>query len=333
MLWKFWLALAILLLNTIPVSAASYYEGKTVTIVVGYKPGGGYDRYARLVGKYLPKYLPGNPTIIIQNMPGANSIISANHIFSAAAPDGLTIGTFNNGLVIAQLTKVEGVRFDLTKMSWLGSVASDVAVLALRPDSPYKTVDDMRKAKEPIIIGATGPGSSTYDMPALLKEFAGLNLKLIPGYSSSADVMLAIERKEVDGRAGSYASILPFIERGLVRPVIRTRVRVPEIEKLPVDEELATTPKGKSIMAIRSTPEIIYRPYVAPPGTPAEPLKLLRDAFGKLTKDKDLLAEAKKTKLPIDYVPGDEALKVVKEVLGQPADIAQEIAKYIKFGD
>jgi tripartite-type tricarboxylate transporter receptor subunit TctC len=333
MLWKFWLALVILLLNTNPTGAASYYEGKTVTIVVGYKPGGGYDRYARLVGKYLPKYIPGNPAVIIQNMPGANSIISANHIFGAAKPDGLTIGTFNNGLVIAQLTKVEGVRFDLTKMSWLGSVASDVAVLTLRPDVPYKTIDDMRKAKEPIIIGATGPGSSTYDMPALLKEFAGLNLKLIPGYSSSADVMLAIERKEVDGRAGSYASILPFIERGLVRPVIRTRVPVPDIEKLPVDEDLATTPKGKAIMAIRSTPEIIYRPYVAPPGTPAETMKILRNAFDKVTKDKELLAEAKKGKLPIDYVSGDEALKVVKEVLGQPPDIAQEIAKYIKFGD
>jgi hypothetical protein len=126
---------------------------------------------------------------------------------------------------------------------------------------------------------------------------------------------------------------LPFIERGLVRPVIRTRVPVPDIEKLPVDEDLATTPKGKAIMAIRSTPEIIYRPYVAPPGTPAETMKILRNAFDKVTKDKELLAEAKKGKLPIDYVSGDEALKVVKEVLGQPPDIAQEIAKYIKFGD
>jgi tripartite-type tricarboxylate transporter receptor subunit TctC len=326
-------AMVVAALNTSPANAASYYEGKTITIVVGYKPGGGYDRYARLVGKHLPKYIPGNPAVIIQNMPGANSIISANHIFGAAKPDGLTIGTFNNGLVIAQLTKVEGVRFDLRKLSWLGSVASDAAVLTLRTDLPYKTVDDMRKAKEPIIIGSTGPGSSTYDLPALLKEFAGLNLKLIPGYSSSADVMLAIERKEVDGRAGSYASILPFIERGLVRPLIRTRVRVPEIAKLPVDEELATTPKGKAILAIRSTPEIIYRPYAAPPGTPAETMKVLRDAFAKVTSDKDLLAEAKKTSLPIDYVPADEALKVVIEVLAQPPEMAQEIAKYIKFGD
>jgi tripartite-type tricarboxylate transporter receptor subunit TctC len=333
MIWKLWSVMVILALNATAAGAASYYEGKTLTIVVGYKPGGGYDRYARLVGKYLPKYIPGNPNIVVQNMPGANSIIAANYVYSVAKPDGLTIATFNNGLVIGQLTKVEGVRFDLTKMSWLGSVASDVAVLAMRSDLPYKTVEELRKAKNPVVIGATGPGSSTYDFPALLKEFAGFNFKIVSGYSSSADVMLAIERKEVVGRAGSYASILPFIERGVVRPMVRTRVRTPEVEKLPVDEDLATTPKGKTIMAIRSTPELIYRPYASSPGAPAEAMKILREAFAKVTSDKELLAEAKKSKLPVDYVPHDEALKIVKEVLAQPPELVQEISKYIKFGD
>lgn len=330
---RLWLAIVLLVLYAPFADGASYYDGKTITIVVGYKPGGGYDRYARLFAKHLTKHIPGAPTVIIQNVPGANSIIAANQIFSATKPDGLTLGTFNNGLVIAQLTKVEGVRFDLTKFAWIGSVASDAAVLTVRTDLPFKNVDDLRKAKEPVIIGATGPGSSTYDFPTMLKEFAGLNLKLIPGYSSSADVMLAIERKEADGRGGSYASILPFIDRGLVRPLVRTRVRVPEIEKLPIDEELATTAKGKAMMAIRSTPEMIYRPFVAPPGTAAEPIKLLRDAFSKAAKDKELLAEAKKTDLPIDYVTAEDALKVVVGVLRQPAEMAEEIAKYIKFGD
>jgi tripartite-type tricarboxylate transporter receptor subunit TctC len=312
---------------------ATYYEGKTLTIVVGYKPGGGYDSYARLLAKHLPKHIPGNPTVIIQNMPGANSIIAANHLYSVARPDGLTIGTFNNGLVIAQLTRVEGVSFDLTKFAWLGSLASDAAVLTVRADLPYRTVDELRRTKEPVIIGATGPGSSTFDFPTLLKEFAGINIKIVSGYSSSSDIMLAIERKEVDGRGGSYASILPFIERGLVRPVIRTRVRVPEIEKLPADEDLATSARGKAIMAIRSTPETIYRPYAAPPGTPADVMKILRNGLVQVTSDKEFLADAKKGKLPIEYVPPEEALKVVREVLSQPPDIVQEIAKYIKFGD
>lgn len=313
-------------------AAAPLYEGKTLTIVVGYKPGGGYDRYARLYAKHLPKHIPGSPAVIIQNMPGANSIIGANHVYSVAKPDGLTIGTFNNALTTAQLTKVEGVKFDLTRFAWIGSVASDAVIMVIRSDLPYKTVDDLRKAKE-IVIGTTGPGSSTHDFPSILKEFTGLNLKLVSGYSSSADVMLAIERKEVDGRAGSYDSIKPFIDRGLVRPVIRSRISAPGIEKLPVDEALTTSAKGKAIMAVNSAPTTIYRPYVAPPGTPADLMKILRDAFAKASKDKELLAEAEKGKMTIDFTPADEALKVVREVLSQPPELAQEIGKYIKFGE
>ena len=331
-LWVFaWVLLVPLILGT-PVLAlgASYYEGKTLTIVVGYKPGGGYDRYARLYAKYLPKHIPGSPTIIIQNMPGANSIIAANHLYSVAKPDGLTIGTFNNALTTAQLTKVEGVKYDLTKFSWIGSAASDAVIMVIRSDLPYKTFDDMRKAKE-IVIGTTGPGSSTHDFPSILKEFTGLNFKLVSGYSSSADVMLAIERKEADGRAGSYDSIKPFIDRGLVRPVIRNRISAPGIEKLPVDEQLTKDPKGKAIMTINAVPTKMYRPYVAPPGTPADVMKILRDAFANASKNKELLAEAKKSKMTIDFAPAEEALKVVREVLGQPPEMAQEIGKYIKF--
>ena len=328
-----WVLLVPLILGT-PVLAlgASYYEGKTLTIVVGYKPGGGYDRYARLYAKYLPKHIPGSPTIIIQNMPGANSIIAANHLYSVAKPNGLTIGTFNNALTTAQLTKVEGVKYDLTKFSWIGSAASDAVIMVIRSDLPYKTFDDMRKAKE-IVIGTTGPGSSTHDFPSILKEFTGLNLKLVSGYSSSADVMLAIERKEADGRAGSYDSIKPFIDRGLVRPVIRNRISAPGIEKLPVDEQLTKDPKGKAIMAVNAAPTSIYRPFVAPPGTPAEVMKVLRDAFANASKDKELLAEAKKSKMTIDFASAEEALKIVREVLSQPAEMAREIGKYIKFGD
>jgi tripartite-type tricarboxylate transporter receptor subunit TctC len=315
-----------------PSYGASLYEGKTITIVVGYKPGGGYDRYARLIAKYLPKYIPGNPGAIVQNMPGASSVIAANHLYSVAKPDGLTIGTFNNATVVAQLIKVEGVRFDITKFAWLGSAASDAVILSVRSDLPYRTADDLRKAK-PFIIGTTGPGSSTHDFPALLEEFAGFDFKLVPGYSSSADVMLALERKEVDGRAGSYDSIKPFIDRGLVRPIIRNRTSAPGIEKLAVDESLAKTQQGKLIMAVNAVPTQIYRPFVAPPGTAKDAIKILRDAFANALKDKDLLAEAEKGKITIDFVSPDDALKVVSEVLSQPPDVVQTLAKYIKFGD
>ena len=315
-----------------PSHGASLFEGKTITIVVGYKPGGGYDRYARLIAKYLPRYIPGNPGAIVQNMPGASSVIAANHLYSVAKPDGLTIGTFNNATVVAQLIKVEGVRFELTKFAWLGSAASDAVILAIRSDLPYRTVDDLRKVKQ-FGIGTTGPGSSTHDFPALLEEFAGFDFKLVPGYSSSADVMLALERKEVDGRAGSYDSIKPFIDRGLVRPIIRNRTSAPGIEKLPMDETLATTAQGRLVMAVNAVPTQIYRPFVAPPATGRDALKILRDAFAKVLKDKDLVAEAEKGKMTIDYTSPEDALRVVSEVLSQSPDVVKELAKHIKFGD
>jgi len=322
----------LVLVASVPSHAASVFEGKTITIVVGYKPGGGYDRYARLIAKHLPKYIPGSPAVIIQNMPGASSVIAANHLFNVAKPDGLTFGTFNNATVIAQLIKVEGVKFDLAKFLWLGSAASDAVVLTVRSDVPYKSAEDLRKAKQ-FVIGTTGPGSSTHDFPALLKEYAGFDFKLVPGYSSSADVMLAVERKEVDGRAGSYDSIKPFMDRGLVRPILRNRTSAPGIEKLPVDENLATSQKGKIVMAVNAVPTQIYRPFVAPPATPKDVMKVLRDAFANALKDQALLAEAEKGKMTIDYTSSEDALKVVAEVLAQPPDIVQELAKHIKFGD
>jgi len=313
--------------------AAAQYEGKTVTIVVGFKTGGGYDRTARILARHLPKYLPGKPNVIVQNMPGANSIIAANHVYSVAKPDGLTIGTFNRNLVLAQLTGVSGVKFDMTKFAWIGSAASESTVLAIRSDLPYKSFEELRKGGKTVVIGATGPGANTYDFPLLLKELLGADLKIVSGYSSSSDIMLALERKEVDARAGSYSSLQTFVERGVVRPLIRARAVEPGIEKLPIDESLAPNPRARAIMALRSAPEVVGRPFVMTPGTPEPLLKLMREAFAKAIKDPELIAESKKAKMDLEFMPGDEALKIVREVLAQPKDIVDEFGKYIKFGE
>jgi tripartite-type tricarboxylate transporter receptor subunit TctC len=312
---------------------AQPYAGKTVTIIVGYKAGGGYDATARLLARHLPKHIPGKPTIIVQNMPGANSMIAANHVYNVAKPDGLTVATFNRNLPIAQLTKVEGVKFDMTKFAWIGSAASECTILAVRSDLPYNSIEDLRKAKQPLVIGATGPGANTYDFPLLLKEFLGLNLKIVTGYQSSADIMLAIERKEADGRAGSFTSIRPFIDRKLVRPLLRARAEEPGVEQLPIDEDLAPNPRAKAIMALRSAPEIVGRPYVMHPNTSAEHLKIMRDAFAKAISDKELVAEATKAKMELNYVGADVAVKVMKEMLAQPKDVVDEFSKYVKFGE
>ena len=330
----FVVAAALALAAAAPVAAqAQYYAGKTITMVVGYKAGGGYDRTARLLARHLPKHIPGSPTIIVQNMPGANSVIGANHVYSVAKPDGLTIGTFNRNLPLAQLLKVSGVKFDMTKFAWIGSAASESTILAIRSDLPYRSIEDLKKADRTVIIGATGPGANTYDFPLLLKELLGLNLKIVSGYSSSSDIMLAIERKEVDGRAGSFSSIRSFIDRKLVHPVVRARASEPGIEQLPVDENLAPNPRARAVMALRSAPEVVGRPYVMTPGTPQAQLTEMREAFAKAINDAELQAEAKKAKMNMEFVPGDAALKVMHEVLGQPQDVIDEFRKYVKFGE
>jgi tripartite-type tricarboxylate transporter receptor subunit TctC len=245
----------------------------------------------------------------------------------------MTIGTFNRNLPIAQLTKVDGVKFDMTKFAWIGSAASESTILAIRTDLPYQTFDELKKSGKQIVIGATGPGANTYDFPLLLKELLGVNIKIVSGYSSSSDIMLAIERKEVDGRAGSLSSITPFIDRKLVRPLIRARAVEPGIEQLPVDESLAPNPRAKAIMALRSAPEVVGRPYVMPPETPAELVQIMRTAFASAIKDPVLVAEAKKAKAELDFLPGDKAVEVMKEVLDQPKDVVDEFSKYIKFGE
>jgi len=312
------------------VLAAPYYEGKIITVIVGNAPGGGYDRLARTIAKHLPKHIPGKPTIIVQNMPGASSMIAANYLYNIAKPDGKTIGALNRGLPFAQVLKADGVRFDLLKYAWIGSAAVEATVLALRADLPYKTVDDMRQAKSPIMMGATGPTDTGGQFPLLLNAYLGLNLKLVT-YVSSADVQLALERKEVDGRAAAYSSLKLFIERGLMRPVIRGRVSEAGIAHLPVNEDLTTDKRAKTILAMFSGVELIGRPYVASPGTPLKVMKILREAFGAVAKDPELKEDIKKLGMGVQYVPAEECLKVLNNLLNQPDDIVREFGKYIKF--
>ena len=310
--------------------AAPYYEGKRISIIVGYGPGGGYDRTARLLAKHLPKYIPGKPVVIVENMEGAVSMIAANHIYNIAKPDGLTLGTVNRGLPFAQLLKAQGVKFDLSKFSWIGSTAVESNVLTIRSDLPYRSFDDLLKRKGATFLSSGGPGASSNQFPVLLKEFAGLNIDLVI-YVSSSEEMLAVERKEVDGRAGSYSSFKPFIDRGLVRAIVRGRVSEPGIENLPVDEDLTKSKMGKTMMVMRSSGDLIGRPFIAPPGVPADVMNILRDAFSKATKDPQFLGESTKMGMTIDYTPGNECVKALSYVFNQPEDIVKEFGKHIKF--
>jgi len=310
--------------------AAPYYQGKTITIIVGTNPGGGYDNTARLVARYLPRYLPGKPTVIIQNMPGAGHIIAANYLFNIAKPDGLTIGTFNRGLPFAQLSKTKGIKFDLRKFVWIGSLSVDPTALFIRTDLPYKNAEELRKAKEPIICASEGLGTTGYQFPVLLKEFGGFNFKIIT-YLSGSDSRLALEKKEADARASSYSSTKPMVDRGILKPVIRGEITIPELKHLPVDQEFAQDKKGKTIMAMLSSVDLMSRPYVFPPKTPENLANLMREAFQKMAKDPALQEEGKKMFMTIKYASATECLKVVNFNLNQPEDIVSEFTKYVGF--
>jgi tripartite-type tricarboxylate transporter receptor subunit TctC len=310
--------------------AEPYYAGKTIKIVLPTKPGGGYDRIAQLIAKHLPKHIPGNPNIIVQYKPGAGSRIATNYLYNEATPDGLTIGAFYRGLPFAQLLKAPGVQFDLTKFVWIGAPVRRAIVLSIRCDLPYRSFDDLLAANETIHFGATGTGGADTYFPLSLKHYLGLKVNMVQ-YTSGAEVLLAIERKEVDGCALTYGTMKPHIASGLVRPVLRGLASKPGIEDLPVNVDLTTDKEGKTIMSLLSIVGKVGQPYVAPPQTPVDRMKVLRQAFSKWAKDPEVQEKANKFKEAIEYVSAEEAIEVVNYVVNQPPDIIEELTKYIKF--
>ncbi|MCL2669385.1 MAG: tripartite tricarboxylate transporter substrate-binding protein [Syntrophaceae bacterium] len=312
-------------------AAAPYYEGKTINLICGFAPGGGYDLFVRPLARILPKYIPGNPTIVVQNMPTAGSMGAANHLFNVAKPDGLTFGIFNRGLIFSQLLQADGVRFDVRKYSWLGSASVENATLALRGDLPFKTLDDILKSKEVLKLGGTGASDINNQFLLCLQDFLNINLK-IATYKSGAEVMLAIERKELDGRGSSITSISNFVDRGILRPWIRGRTSLPEIEHLPIDEDLTTDKMGKTLMAMRSSVDVFGRSFAAPPNTPAELMNILRDALAKSVKDPALVDQANKDLFAgVQYVSAADCMKALDYVFTQPADTTQALKKYVQF--
>jgi len=310
---------------------ANFYEGKTITVVIGAKSGS-LAIAAQIVAHHLGKYLPGKPAVIVQNMPGAAHLLATNHVFNIAKPDGLTILAANPNVAIAQLSKVEQVRFDVRKFQWLGSSGADGIAFSIRADLPYKTIHELKKADRELVAGTTGPGSNAHDIPLLLKEFAGIKLKLVSGYPANSDVLLAVERKEVDSWSALATTIKLAADRGVVRPLVRGRVAAPGFEHLPVDEDLATSQLGKSIMAIKSIPGAIGRAFAAPAATPAERVAMLREAFGKAIQDPELLAEAKKAKINMHLISHEQVGKDFNALLNQTPETLREMGKYIKSG-
>ena len=324
-------------LNLEPTFAQeNFYKGKTITMVVASTAGGGYDLWARLAARYIGKYIPGNPTIVVQNMPGAGNIIGANYVYGVAKPDGLTLGAVNPALYFDQLVGRSEVKFDWAKFNWIGSPEKNDIVSYMRADTPFKTIEDWRNAKEPPKCGSTGTGSTGHYIPRLLEETLGVKTQVVSGYPGAPDIELAIERGEVfcwSPLKATYFGREPYRrwhKSGYVRVMVQTGAkRDARLKDTPTLNELMQQYKSpepaRRLAKVILTAATLGRPVGTAPGVPADRVKILRDAYAKAIADPELLAEAAKQNWEVDATKGEDLQALAHEVMTQPKEIIERM--------
>lgn len=325
----------VLALFSVPWSApafgqANFYEGKTIRFVVGFTAGGGYDLYTRTLGRHLGKHITGNPTIIVENMPGAGSMISANYTFKAAKPDGLTVGHFIGGLFLQQLLGKPGIEFDAGRFEFVGVPGQDNFIIGVHKSTGITDVEKWLASKQMVKFGGVASGSGSDDVPNILKATIGLPLQLVSGYKGTADVRLAFNSGEVAGLSNSWESTKSTwrkeLDSGELIPVLQATIKAhPDLTKLPMALSYAKTDEAKKLIStVARVHGPSVRPYALPPKTPKDRVQLLRKAFMDTMKDPEFLAEAKKANLDINPEDGATLESNVKEILKlEPALIAK----------
>ena len=308
--------LAIAVAATSPVRAQDFYKDKTLTIIVGYSPGGSFDLYARVLARYIGRYLPGNPTRIVENMTGAGGLIAANHLYNRVKPDGLTIGAWASPLVLQQIMGNEAAQFDGRRFGYLGIPSEYDTVCTFNPQSGISKMDDWINAKRPQKISTIGPGTSTSDIPKLLKAALNLPVDVIDGYKGGADARLAVESGEVDGYCGSWGTVETVwrsaYESRKIVPVLQVaRKSQPKYKHIPLAGNYARTEEARELLKIADDVHIAQFPFSVPPGMAKDRLELLQRAFVRTFKDPDLIAEAKRAQLDIEPVDGPTIAKTL----------------------
>jgi tripartite-type tricarboxylate transporter receptor subunit TctC len=312
-----------------------YYKGKQIRIIVGLSTGGGY---ARMLARFIGKYIPGNPEVLVQNMPGASSVTAANYVWGVAKPDGLTLLAPHNNVYLSQLSGQKEVQFDLAKFQWIGSLENDDMMLFARADAPYKSIADIIKAKEQPKCGSTGVGSSDYVMSKVLEDTIGAKVTHVTGYPGSSEIAIALERGEVSCMGLTIATYFgrePFgtwYKDKYVRFLAQSgRKRDSRIADAPTVYELMD--EYKTPATNRRVAEAMLqggewaRSLMAPPATPADRVAILRAAHEKAGKDPELLAEAKKLRIEITHLRGEHLQSVAKQVMNQPPEVVEQIKK------
>jgi tripartite-type tricarboxylate transporter receptor subunit TctC len=320
---------------------ANFYQGKTIRVIVGYQPGDNHDQWARTYVRFMGKYIPGHPEFVVQNMPGAGSMIAANHVYNMTKPDGLTLGSFGGALIMAQLTGRKEVQFDWPKYAWIGTPYRAGHLLFMRGDAPYKSLDQLRQTNDPPRCSATGVGSTGYDIPRLLEDALGMKFKVISGYPGGADQDLAMERNEVQCRAITIDGFLgrePFItwlKKGFVRIWLQTeKQRHPRIPEVPtifelMDQFKIPDAKRRLVNTYLGLWGFGSMPIVASPGTPPDRVKMLREAYAKTFADPEFIEETTKKKWEPRPVSGEELEGLAKEVVNQPPDVSSALKRIL----
>ncbi|HEY7296429.1 MAG TPA: tripartite tricarboxylate transporter substrate-binding protein [Xanthobacteraceae bacterium] len=314
-------------------SIAEFYSGKTVIIYVGYSPGGSYDFYPRVFARYLGKYIPGNPTVIVQNMPGGGSLRAANYVYNVAPKDGTALGVVTQTVMLEGPLGTPGVKYDAARFSYVGRMTGVLETMISWYEARAKTIGDVRKYET--IAGGTGPTSPTEGYPRLLNAFAGTKFKIVTGYNGTAEIMLAMERREVDALENSWNSIVrtrkEWVEQKKINVLIQAALqRSKELPDTPTLVEMGETPEARAALAFYTSSAAVSRSLLGPPGIPANRLTALRDAFQATTRDPEFLVEIEKSQSEFDPAPGEFLQDLAKKVAATPAAVVARTAAALR---
>ena len=315
---------ALLTLGPAQADAISdFYTGKTITVIVGADSGGGYDAQGRLMARHLGRFIAGNPTAIVQNMPGAGSLTAANQLYNVSPKDGTVMGLLQRGVFSAKFTNPQGVRFDLTKFNWIGNLSAETGVVIAWAASPFKTIEDVMKQE--MLVGGTGPHIDTETSPRMMNALIGTKFKIISGYPGTTDAVLAMERGEVQGMGDwSWSNVKTrkpdYLRDGKIRVLMQMSTqKEPDLPDVPLAMDFVKTPEQRELMTLFLAQKSAARPVVAPPGLPADRVKAIRAAFDKMIVDPEFLKDATQAKLDIDPAPAAAIEKVI-EIFAKTSD-------------
>jgi tripartite-type tricarboxylate transporter receptor subunit TctC len=333
--WRHFLSLVIFLLLSPPSAhGQDFYREKFVRFIVGQGAGGGYDTYTRTIARYMIKHIPGNPAVTVENMTGAGSLVAANYLYNSTKPDGLTVGNWNSALVLNQALGDQNIRFDARKFGWIGAPTKSVPVCLVMRHTGVKTFDEIVKSGKPIKMGGTGPGSHSIDMPLMLSKMTGAKFNVVTGYQGTAQIRLALQRREVDGLCTNWDSVLATQRElldtegddGMIPVIMHARVPEPEAKGVALVSDVIKDPSDLQTYRAYMAQMEFSRPLTTSPGVPKARLEILRRAFKATLEDPEFLAQATKLKLDINHVSGEECEKWVNEVLAIPPKVKENLS-------